>query len=685
MENRWNDKDAEAAIAQYADVSEDVALRVYTSRLIGAEPALVLHGGGNTSVKSRTKNRLGEEVEVLYVKGSGWDLDTLEPPGLPGVQLDYLRQLRSLPSLSDEAMVNDQRTHLLDASSPNPSVETLLHTFLPHKFVDHSHADAILVIANQPNAEKICKEIYGDELGVVPYIMPGFDLAKAAAEAYEENPRVVGLVLINHGLFTFGKTAKESYDAHIKAVTQAETFIQNHPRQPLTLADDYGSANDQDILKTLGPVLRGLYRERSSTSWLVHHRESGPAREFASSKECEKWSQIGTATPDHVIRTKQKPLLLDPQHLDDPERLRSELEEALNRYEKAYHKYFVTNQAKKGVDLKELDPLPRVILVAGLGLITMGKTVKETKIAADLYEHTLEIIQSAFDIGTYAPLNDTDLFDMEYWSLEQAKLGKAQPALLQGQVAYITGAASGIGRATANLFAQQGANVYLVDLNGEALEEAGTAIQRESKASVTWRTVDLTDEEAVAASFDHAVQTYGGVDILISNAGNALQGRIGDVDSATLRGSFDLNFFAHQTVAAQAVHIFLKQKTGGVLLFNASKAAFNPGKDFGPYALPKAAVVALAKQYALDYGKEGVRSNAVNADRIRSGMFTDQFIAERSKARGLEPEEYFRENLLGREVLDTDVAEAFLHLALSKKTTGSVFTVDGGNIAASPR
>jgi NAD(P)-dependent dehydrogenase (short-subunit alcohol dehydrogenase family) len=418
---------------------------------------------------------------------------------------------------------------------------------------------------------------------------------------------------------------------------------------------------------------------------MVHHRESGPAREFASSKECLKWSQIGTATPDHVIRTKQKPLLLNPKHLDDPERLRSELEEALNRYEKAYHKYFVTNQAKKGVDLKELDPLPRVILVAGLGLITMGKTVKETKISADLYEHTIEIIQSAFDIGTYTPLNDADLFDMEYWSLEQAKLGKAQPPLLQGQVAYITGAASGIGRATAHLFAQQGANVYLVDLNGEALEEAGTAIQKESRVGVNWRAVDLTDEEAVADSFDHAVQTYGGVDILISNAGNAIQGRIGDVDSATLRGSFDLNFFAHQTVASHAVQIFLQQKNGGVLLFNASKAAFNPGKDFGPYALPKAAVVALAKQYALDYGKEGVRSNAVNADRIRTGMFPDEFISERSKARGLEPEEYFRQNLLGREVLDTDVAAAFLHLVLSEKTTGSVFTVDGGNIAASPR
>ncbi|MCH8932302.1 MAG: SDR family oxidoreductase, partial [Nitrospinae bacterium] len=248
-----------------------------------------------------------------------------------------------------------------------------------------------------------------------------------------------------------------------------------------------------------------------------------------------------------------------------------------------------------------------------------------------------------------------------------------------------TGAASGIGRATAQLFAQQGANVYLVDLNGEALEGTAAALQKASQAGVTWRAVDLTDDQAVADSFDHAVRTYGGVDILISNAGNAVQGRIGEVDNATLRGSFDLNFFAHQTVASHAVQIFLQQKNGGVLLFNASKAAFNPGKDFGPYALPKAAVVALTKQYALDYGREGIRSNAVNADRIRTGMFSDEFIAERAQARGLEPEAYFRENLLGKEVLDTDVAEAFLHLALSEKTTGSVFTVDGGNIAASPR
>jgi len=219
MRNRWNDQEAQAAIKKYEACSEDIALRVYTSRLIGADHELVIHGGGNTSVKSRIKNRFGEELEALYVKGSGWDLDTLEPQGLPGVKLDYLLKLRSLDSLSDEDMVNDQRTHLLDASAPNPSVETLLHAFLPHKFVDHSHADAILVIANQPNGAEICREIYGDMLGVVPYIMPGFDLAKAAAEAYEKNPEVRGLVLLNHGLFTFAETAKESYDCHIEAVT----------------------------------------------------------------------------------------------------------------------------------------------------------------------------------------------------------------------------------------------------------------------------------------------------------------------------------------------------------------------------------------------------------------------------------------------------------------------------------
>jgi len=686
MKNRWNDNEAKAAVERWAEVNEAIALRVYTSRLIGADPELVLHGGGNTSVKSRVKDRLGEDIDVLFVKGSGWDLDTLEPPGLPGVKLEPLRKLRSLDALSDEAMVNDQRTNLLDASSPNPSVETLLHAFLPHTFVDHSHADAILVIANQPNAEAICKEIYGDELGVVSYIMPGFDLAKAAAEAYEKNPNVKGLVLINHGLFTFAETAKESYDYHIEAVTKAEEYIAWQPVKELHPVEPaLGSKSPEEVFRALAPVLRGIFREESGASWLVHHRENEHAYRFAASRECAEWSQIGTATPDHVIRTKQKPLLLNLKNLDDPGALWDEVHAAVGRYMDAYHAYFTKNRDAKGVEKKELDRLPRVVLVAGLGLVTIGKTAKETRIAADIYEHTIDIIHKAFNVGAYRPLSDFDLFDMEYWSLEQAKLGKAKPPPLNGRVVYVTGAASGIGRATAQLFAEQGANVFLTDIDEGRLNEAADDIKKATKANLLARGVDVTDEKAVRESFEQVVQHFGGLDMLISNAGNAVQGAIGDVDPAVLRQSFELNFFAHQTLASQAVRLFKTQRTGGVLLFNASKAAFNPGKNFGPYALPKAGVVALMKQYALDYGADGIRSNAVNADRIRTGIFPPEFVEQRAAARGLSADDYFKDNLLGCEVLDRDVAQAFFDLALAEKTTGSVITVDGGNIAASPR
>ncbi len=685
MKNLWNDSDAKATIQLYNDVSEDIALRVYTSRLIGADLSLVLHGGGNTSVKSVTKNALGEEVNVLYVKGSGWDLDTLQPPGLPGVQLDHLIKLRQLDSLSDEDMVNEQRTHLLDASSPNPSVETLLHAFLPHKFIDHSHADAILVIADQPDSEALCKKIYGDAMGIVPYIMPGFDLAKAAAEVYEKNLDVKGLFLVNHGLFTFGDTAKESYDRHIEAVQQAEDFIASHDTKTLSPVATGTPASGDEILSAIAPCLRGLYTEETGQSWVIHYREDPIARDFASSKECADWSQIGTATPDHVIRTKQKPLLLNPKHIGDPEELREEIANALEEYKRSYHRYFETNVHAKGVDKNELDPLPRIILVAGLGLVAIGKSVKETKIAADIYQHTMDIISKAFNVGQFTPLKDFDLFDMEYWSLEQAKLGKSKPALTQGKIVYITGAASGIGRATAKLFAKNGASLFLVDRDKKTLSDTVEELRTQFKTGIVSQVMDVTDEKAVKESFAYVTREFGGLDILISNAGNAVRGRIGDVDSATLRQSFELNFFAHQTLASEAVKLFQKQKAGGVLLFNASKAAFNPGKDFGPYALPKATVIALMKQYALDYGAEGIRSNAVNADRIRTRLFTEKVVAERSAARGLTPDEYFKSNLLATEVYDTDVAKGFFESALAEKTTGSVITIDGGNIAASPR
>jgi len=684
MQNRWNESKSKAAIKQYKDVSKDIALRIYTSRLIGTDPSLVLHGGGNTSVKSISTNAVGEEINVLYVKGSGWDLDTLEPPGLPGVKLDHLIKLRNLNGLSDEDMVNEQRTHLLDSTSPNPSVETLLHAFLPHKFVDHSHADSILVIANQPNAKSLCENIYGETMGVVPYIMPGFDLAKAAAEVYEINPNVKGLVLINHGLFTFGNTAKESYDRHIEAVQQAEDFIASHDEKKLSPINAK-FASDEGVLASIGPCLRGLFSKETGQNWLIHYRKDPAACTFASSLECKDWSQIGTATPDHVIRTKQKPLLLNPKYLNNSEKLRKEISSALEKYKNNYHKYFKANVQRNGVDKKELDPLPRIILVAGLGLVTIGKSVKETEIAADIYQHTIDIIRKSFNIGEFSPLKGNDLFDMEYWSLEQAKLGKNKPATAQGKIVYITGAASGIGLATAKLFAENGASLFLVDLDSETLIYEVDKLRKQFKTGIAFHVVDVTVEKEVEKSFEYLIKTFGGIDILISNAGNAIRGKIGEVDSATLRKSFELNFFSHQTLASQAVRLFQKQNTGGVLMFNASKAAFNPGKDFGPYALPKAGVIALMKQYAIDYGKDGIRSNAVNADRIRTKLFTKEVLAERSTARGLTPDEYFKSNLLETEVFDTDVAKGFFDTALAEKTTGSVVIVDGGNIAASPR
>ena len=681
MKNNWSDQDVKAVIDQYNDIPEDIALRVYTSQLIGRESQLVMHGGGNTSVKTVVKNQLGEDVEVIAVKGSGWDLSTIEPPGFPCVDLEHCRKLRQLPSLSDEHMVNELRTHMLDHKAPNPSVETLLHAFLPHKFVDHSHSDAILTIVDQENAVEICKEIYGDTFGIVEYIMPGFALSKKAAEVYEANPNVKGLLLLQHGLFTFGKTAKESYDAHIEAVTNAEEYIAKATRKPLTPAFDgtwEGAEND------IFPMIRGIYEQKTGKPWILHHRVSDAALAFANSKEVEEWSQRGTLTPDHVIRTKPSPLLLKATDSSDKDALRKHVEEAIDDYCASYHTYFTAQNERCGGIKIELDRMPRVFLIQGVGLVSVATNMKAAKIAADLYEHTVEVIQDAMAIGSYYPVSTADLFDMEYWSLEQAKLGKKKAPQLEGRVTYVTGAASGIGQACAELFGEKGSLLYLVDINQEALDK--TIADFRSKGIVAdGQVVDVTSPEAIAQSFGQVIAAYGGVDYVISNAGKAFQAPIDTCPNELLEKSFALNFFSHQYVASEATKIMKAQGVGGALVFNVSKAAFNPGAQFGPYALPKAASLALMKQYAIEGGPHGIRSNAINADRIKTGLFTEDFVKERAAARGLEPSAYFRSNLLKAEVTARDVAQEFLNLALATKTTAATVTVDGGNIAASPR
>ncbi len=686
MKSAWVDRDAEALVDRYAKagVGRDLALRVYTTRLLGRDPKLVLHGGGNTSVKRRMPDLLGEEVDVLCVKGSGWDMGTIEPAGLPAVRLDALRKLRALEKLSDEDMVRIQRANLLDPMAPNPSVETLLHAFVPHTFVDHTHSTAVLSLIDQPNADALCAEVYDGRMGLVPYIMPGFGLAKKAAEVYEQNPKVEGLILHKHGIFTFGASAREAYEKMIEMVTRAEERLKKNRKAVFATAQlPQAIAPRAEI----APILRGacaLQDDKIEGAWrrlVLEFRGNEAILNFVNGKEVARYSQQGVITPDHTIRTKDWPLIVAAPADGKAEEFSRAVREATEKFIAHYRAYFERNNARCGGTKKMLDPLPRVALVPGLGLFGLGRSKKDARIAADLAEAAVEGITDAEAIGRFESISEADMFDCEYWSLEQAKLGSAKELPLAGQIAVVTGAGGAIGAATAKAFAAAGAEVALLDIDEKAAMAQAKAIGGAALAV----SCDVTDSASVRAAFDKVVEAFGGVDIIVSNAGAAWQGRIGEVDETVLHKSFELNFYGHQRVAQNAVRIMLAQGTGGCLLFNVSKQAVNPGLNFGPYGLPKAATFFLMRQYALDYGAEGIRAGAVNADRIRSGLLTDDFIKERSKARGQSEKDYMSGNLLGREVTADDVAQAFLAQALALKTTGDVTTVDGGNIAAALR
>src|SRR5215475_12931032 len=678
MENLWKDSDAKAAIASHAKkgIGEDLALRVYTTRLLGGEPKLVLHGGGNTSVKTRMPDITGATIDVLCVKGSGWDMGTIEAPGLPAVRLAPLRELHGLQALSDEDMVNVQRANLLDSKAPNPSVETLLHAFLPHKFIDHTHSNAVLALTDQPDGAELAADLYGKRSALVPYVMPGFALAKKCSEVSKANPDVEGLILLKHGIFSMGATAEEAYGRMIDLVTMAEQRLAKATRKIFpgaTLPAKPATAAE------VAPLLRGLMSiaaksgGREAAQRFVFEFRSNPGiLAFVNGKEIARYSQQGPVTPDHAIRTKNLPFAAPAPEAGKLDAFKKDTKAALEKFAADYHAYFTRYNGRQIVAKKELDPVPRVVLVPGVGLFGVGNTSKDAKIAADLAETTVEVIANAERLGTYQCIPEPDIFDIEYWSLEQAKLGAAAEKPLARRIAVVTGGASGIGAATAAAFAREGAEVVVVDRDVSKVK--GFAIA-----------CDVTDPAQVRAAFDRIAATYGGVDIVVSNAGAAWQGKIGDVDEATLRKSFELNFWAHQSVAQNAVRILRTQGLGGCLLFNTSKQAVNPGPDFGPYGLPKAATLFLMRQYTLDHGADGIRSNAVNADRIRSGLLTDEMIAQRSKARGLSEADYMGGNLLGIEVTAEDVAQCFLSLAKAPKTTGAVLTVDGGNIAAALR
>jgi NAD(P)-dependent dehydrogenase (short-subunit alcohol dehydrogenase family) len=521
----------------------------------------------------------------------------------------------------------------------------------------------------------LCRKVYGSRAAIVPYVMPGFALALKAKEVFDAHPQCEGLILHKHGIFTFGGNAREAYGRMINLVSRAERALRGMRQRrvfavklPKTLA----------VATDIAPVLRGLV-SKPGLHFVLAHRANDDVLAYVNGRELARYSRQGPVTPDHVIRTKPRPLILPVPDVARLSAFAATGRKAVEKYQANYERYFARHNARAVPKKRSLDAMPRVILVPGVGLFGVGATAKDASVAADIAETTISVITNAERGGRFESISERDQFEIEYWSLEQAKLAGRKPQPLQGQVVVITGGAGTIGFATAAAFRARGAEVVLLDLDAPRTKLAAKPLNALGIGC------DVTDRRSVTAAFDAVVAAYGGVDVMVSNAGAAWQGRIGDVDDATLRKSFELNFFAHQNVAQAAAQIMRRQGTGGALLFNVSKQAINPGPDFGPYGLPKAATLALMRQYAVDHGGDGITSNAVNADRIRSGLLTGALIKKRAKARGVTEQDYLAGNLLGREVLAEDVAEAFVSLALARKTTGAVLTVDGGNIAAAPR
>jgi rhamnose utilization protein RhaD (predicted bifunctional aldolase and dehydrogenase)/NAD(P)-dependent dehydrogenase (short-subunit alcohol dehydrogenase family) len=689
MKSGWVDRDAEAIVADgaKAGISRDLALRVYTTRLLGRDPKLVLHGGGNTSLKTKMRDRGGAEVEVLHVKASGVDMATIAPDGLPAVRLEPMRKLRVLDAVDDEELIGIERANLIDPHAPNPSVEMMLHAFLPHKFVDHTHATAVLSLIDQPRGEQICGEVFDGRMAFVRYLMPGFGLAKKAIEVFEGAPGCEGLILSKHGLVTFGETAREAYERMITFVSRAEDFIARNRKSVAAAPSPIKTAPVAQV----APIVRGACSEQDENTegaWrrlVLEFRNGDAVVDFVNGEDLPRLSEAGVITPDHTIRTKNWPLVLGAPQTEKLAAFAQAARRGVQAFSTRYRDYFAHHNKRTGGHKRPLDPLPRIVLVPGLGLFGLGRCKNDAVIAADIAEAWLECLRDAEAIGRFESISEADMFDCEYWPLEQAKLGARQDLRkdlpLAGQVAAITGAGGAIGAATAKAFAAAGAEVALLDVDRAAARQQANALGAQALALAC----DVTDAGSVSAAFDKIAEHFGGVDIVVSNAGAAWQGRIGEVDEEILHKSFELNFYGHQRVAQAAVRIMRAQGTGGCLLFNISKQAVNPGPNFGPYGIAKAAALALMRQYALDYGADGIRANAVNADRIRSGLLTPDMIASRAKARSVTENDYMTGNLLGREVTAEDVAQAFLHQALALKTTADVTTVDGGNIAAAMR
>ena len=652
MKSLWDEQTAAAC------AGDALAMRVYSSRLLGREPSLVLHGGGNTSVKATATNLFGEAEELLYVKGSGWDLATIEAAGFAPVRLSVLLQMAALDSLSDSEMVRLQRSAMTDPAAPNPSVEAILHALIPFAFVDHTHTDAVVTISNTADGEARIRALYGDRVLIVPYVMPGFVLAKeiAARTRSVDWSALEGIVLLNHGLFTFADTARASYEKMIELVTLAEDYLAEHASVIPAAAE----AAPENLLQLAG-LRRAVSRVRGRPV-LASLDGSPQALCFSNLADVGALSSRGPLTPDHVIRTKRTALLVD-----------GEGETCVDRFAEEYRAYFA---AHNDGTLTCLDAAPRWAVWPGHGILGFDTTPKEAKIILDIAHHTTSAILKAEALGGWQALPERDIFELEYWELEQAKLKKGGGSpMFAGKVALVTGAASGIGRACVESLLAHGAVVTAIDIN-PAIRDMFDG------GRVLAVACDVTDTPAIEAAVAATVRRFGGLDILVSNAGifSASQ-RIENMDETTWEQSLRLNLTSHEQLLKASIP-FLKQGIDPAVVIVASKNVPAPGPGAAAYSVAKAGLTQLARVAALELGEHGIRVNTLHPNAVfDTAIWTPEVLEKRAASYGLTVEAYKTNNILRAEVTSRDVAELACQMAgpAFARTTGAQLPIDGGN------
>jgi rhamnose utilization protein RhaD (predicted bifunctional aldolase and dehydrogenase)/NAD(P)-dependent dehydrogenase (short-subunit alcohol dehydrogenase family) len=653
MQSLWNDEEAR-------ECGDDaLKLRIYTSHLLGRNPDLVLHGGGNTSVKITEPNFFGEPQEVLYVKGSGRDLATIDATGFAPVRISVLHQLAKLDAIDDRTMMREMRAGLVNPAAPDPSVESILHAAIPARYVDHSHADAVVAVTNTPDGEKHVREIFGERVLIVPYVMPGFTLSKAIAERLRGGglSRIEGIVLLNHGLFTFGDDARTSYERMIRLVTAAEDFLARRaPRRSASLP-----APRQGLEVKLAQ-LRKAVSSAAGQALIARLNASPEHAEFSARPDAPDLVTRGCLTPDHIIRTKRIAAIVR----DDS------IPAAVQRYADEYRVYFARHVRGR---LTMLDPAPRWALWQETGTVAFGETEALAQVAADIVAHTLHAIDVANSLGGWHPLSEADSFRMEYWVLEQAKLQRTRERPpFAGKIALITGAGSGIGKACAELLHEQGAAVVSLDRNPAPAGRRPPAFHD--------LVVDVTDSAALENAVKETVRRFGGLDIVVCNAGIFPPSmRIEEMQPAPWDESLAVNLTAHQRLMQYSIP-YLRHGIDPTLIIIGSKNVPAPGPGAAAYSAAKAALTQLARVAALELAADGIRVNTIHPDAVfDTALWTPENLEKRAKSYGLSVEDYKTKNLLHAEITSRDVARMVCALAgpAFRCTTGAQIPLDGGN------